>query len=257
VALTLLMPPSLGAAKATARAELFDGALSQELGEAIEVAVAPTYKDLCDRALAGRVHMVWAPAGICSQLEPTARAIFKVVRYQSTTARSALVAKKKDRLSMARLKGKRAAWVDPLSVGGYLLAVAHLRRCGVEPDLIFATQVFLGNHPAVCEAVLHGEADVGAVTIGGDDDAMVSSALRTYVGAAADHLHVIELTASAPTDAFVLCGSIPQPMADKIAQVLSPGWAKTPWKLLSILEAECLVPARSGEFDSVAALLRG
>jgi phosphonate transport system substrate-binding protein len=257
VALTLLMPPSLGAAKATARAELFDGALSTELGETIVVAVASSYKELCDRALAGDVHMVWAPAGICSQLEPSARAIFKVVRYQSTTARSALVARRKDRLSMARLRGKHAAWVDPLSVGGYLLAVAHLRRCGVEPDVVFATQVFLGNHPAVLEAILHGEADVGAVTIGGDDDRMVATALRTYVGAASEYIDVIELTACAPTDAFVLCGSIPPPLADKIARVLSPGWTRTPWKLLSILEAECLVPARKGEFDGVAALLRG
>ena len=97
----------------------------------------------------------------------------------------------------------------------------------------------------------------GALTIGGDDDRMVSGALRTYVGAAADYLDVIELTACAPTDAFILCGSIPQALADKIAQVLSPGWTKTPWKLLSILEAECLVRARPGEFEGVAALLRG
>jgi ABC-type phosphate/phosphonate transport system substrate-binding protein len=92
VALAILMPRSLGTAKAAARAELFDGALSAELGEPIQVAVAPSYKELRDRALAGEVHMVWAPAGICSQLEPSARAIFKVVRYPSTTARPALAA---------------------------------------------------------------------------------------------------------------------------------------------------------------------
>ena len=42
-----------------------------------------------------------------------------------------LIARRGEGASLDRLAGLRAAWVDPLSAGGYLLAVGLLRARGV------------------------------------------------------------------------------------------------------------------------------
>src|SRR5262249_4393867 len=79
VLLRVLFPPSLGQAKATARAELVSAALAHELEAQVDIEVAANYGELERRALVPEAHIVWAPSSVCARLEPTARAIFKVV----------------------------------------------------------------------------------------------------------------------------------------------------------------------------------
>ena len=43
-------------------------------------------------------------------------------------------------MSVDKLRGLKAAWVDPLSAGGYLLPLAWLRGQGIEPNLVFDRQ---------------------------------------------------------------------------------------------------------------------
>lgn len=257
LALKLLFPPSLGKPKASARAELLEPALAQEIGDRVTVEVASDYAELERRALAGEVHLVWAPAAICARLEPTARAVFKVVRRKRSTYRSALIARAVDGLSLSKLRGRHAAWVDRLSLGGYVLIADYLRLHGVEPDVVFASQRFYGSHPAALAAVIHATADVAAVTVTGDDDAACRDALIMHAGPAAKSLVAIALSEPAPTDALVFTAKLAPAEAQRIIDKLFPqGEGRTRSFLCAAMECEGYARAAPNEYKQLLRLLK-
>jgi len=158
----VLFPPSLGMPKANACAALVAASLSTALSRELRVTVASDYDELVRRALGNDADVVWAPAGVCAQLAPVARAVFQVVRQGLSSYRSALVVRGSSNLTIDRLwsaRGLRAAWVDRHSLGGYLLAMELLRRRAIEPLVVFAERSFLGSHPEALAAVTDGRAE--------------------------------------------------------------------------------------------------
>lgn len=239
VAALILLPPSLGVAKAEARAEVIAAALTRELGTRFRAEVAATYADLEAGAREARAELVWAPAAVCARLT-VARGVWLIVRDGRSSYRSALVARREDRLSLGKLAGKRAAWVDPLSAGGHLLAIALLRARGVDPEKTFASQAFVGSHRAALLAVLQRDADVAAVSAHGLDDASLEGDLRWYVGAAGDRLEAIALTERCPNDALLVTENASTALAVRFRAsfVTSPGSGAA--AVFTALEAEGL-----------------
>jgi phosphate/phosphite/phosphonate ABC transporter binding protein len=64
--------------------------------------------------------------------------------------------------ALEQLKGRRVAWVSRSSSSGYHFPRALLASQGHDPDRWFGSEVFAGDHPAVCQAVRERRADVGA-----------------------------------------------------------------------------------------------
>jgi phosphonate transport system substrate-binding protein len=256
VSLTFLLPPALGRAKAEARAELIRSALEQKLGEPVKAVVAANYGDIEERMNSGEAHLVWAPAGVVAKLA-SARAVFTIRREGQTSYRSAIVGRKSAKLTLANLAGTRAAWVDPLSAGGYLLAIARLVSDGIDPARTFASQIFLGSHRAAVEAVLHETADVTAVSSHQMDPASMAEKLRWYAGPAGDKLALIAFTESCLNDAIVLPSSLGKTMAARITQKLVPqAHGPVPsTRFLAALEAEGLVQTPLEEYRRLAPLL--
>ncbi len=60
------------------------------------------------------------------------------------------------------LKGKSFGYVDENSASGYLYARDSIKQQHMDPDKIFSSVSFLGNHDNVIEAILAGEVDAGA-----------------------------------------------------------------------------------------------
>lgn len=65
--------------------------------------------------------------------------------------------------TIADLRGKRFAFVDPASTSGYLFPLAALKKAGYDPARFFGQTVFAGSHNNVVLAVYQGRADAGAV----------------------------------------------------------------------------------------------
>lgn len=201
--------------RASARAELVAQSLSTALARSVTVEVASDYGELVRRALAAEAELIWAPAGVCARLSTVAHRVFQVVRQGLTVYRSAIVVAAHSPITLDRLyaqRGLRAAWVDPHSLGGYLLAVDLLRRKGVEPSIVFTEQRFMGSHPEALAAVTDGRADLAAVTAWSGDPKDVRSALSMHVGPLESRLAVLAVTDEAPTDALV----ITHPIADEL-----------------------------------------
>jgi ABC-type phosphate/phosphonate transport system substrate-binding protein len=228
---------------------MLQSSMANELGRPVEVRAAGSYGELRDQLLATSVEIAWAPAAILAEL-PEARVVLRALRGGHSRYHSALIARAGRGIALDKLSGLRAAWVDPLSVGGHLLATAHLRALGIEPNLVFAQQDFLGSHRAVVDAVMDGTHDVTAVSTPDADTDAAQKSLSLYAGNAADRLAVIAVTASAPTDALVITSKVPAADAERIAKVL----AKKGF-LLSAMEAERLERASLDDYRALESLL--
>jgi len=243
-------------ARARARGELLAAGLSQAVGRTLHVEIAADYADLTQRAQTGAVHLVWAPAMACAHLEH-ARAIYRVVRHGRDHYRSALIARRDGHVSLADLAGARAAWVDPLSLGGYLLAVEHLQGRGLDPKAELGEQVFHGSHPAALAALLAGDADLSAISVAAEGDDQIAEAIALHVGRAGpDHLHALVVTRAVPSDALALTSGLSEDEAEEIRSRLfpDPEGGRGASALCLAMEGEGFVRARASDYESLRSL---
>lgn len=223
----------------------------------MQVDVAKDYGDLAQRAAGNDAHLVWMPPTICARLEEHVRTIYKCLRSGRTAYRSAIVVRKGDAFSIEGLRGKRVAWVDRLSIGGCLLALAELKRAGLSPDRDLASQTFLGSYPDAINEVLEGRADATAVTVRDDTPDAVRDALASYGGRRAiEALASVCVSAESPNDGLVITKALDDRRAAKLEQrVFARKGARARAALCLALDAEGFVKAQQGEYGALRHLL--
>lgn len=254
--LSLLFPPSLGQIRAHARAEVLSESLGVRLERPVEVTVAASYQELEERVLDATVDLAWAPPSICARVEPTARAIFKVVRFDCSSYFAALVGRAAEPPSLALLDGARAAWVDPLASAGYLLPIAHLRHLGLEPDEVLADQEFCGSYQGALLAVLSGKADIASIYCRERTEEAARRSLAENVGASAVHLAPIAFTEDAPADGLIVTERVDdEALIGRLERAVDGSLGPT--LLLELFDADRLERADPGDYAALRRALEG
>jgi ABC-type phosphate/phosphonate transport system substrate-binding protein len=164
--LCFALPPSLGLDPVKELARRFADVL---YGAGFSTVVPmKTYEQLELALLAGDVDAAWGPPIVCARVEAAGGQVaLRAVRYGAVTYRSVLICRTSDALDLRQLgvgggRVARAAWVDPRSMGGYILPRHHLRSLGIDPRRAFLSERALGSYEACFQAVLRGEADITA-----------------------------------------------------------------------------------------------
>ncbi|HEY8209032.1 MAG TPA: PhnD/SsuA/transferrin family substrate-binding protein [Myxococcaceae bacterium] len=201
------LSPSMGP-EAAGRAPLVERFFARVLGKMVEVSVAQSYDALGKDVLSGKLDAAWAPPFVCARLEAMGTKVAaRGVRRGSAVYRGALVCRASRPLTMERLEGARAAWVDRDSVSGYLLPLALLRTHGLDPNKVFFSQEFLGSFRAGVEAVLAEKADVASVyaapVSAGVAEEPSATGLEEILPGKSAELKVIAFTDEAPNDGLV------------------------------------------------------
>ena len=200
------LPPDRGELSSGARASLLADWMSAWIGRPVDVQVAKSYGALEQALLDADIELAWAPPAVIARAKSRSRFVLTAVRGGATASSAALIVRREDPArSIADLDGRRAAWVDPLSMSGYLSPIVHLRRNGVDPDLHFRDQCFYGSYEHALRAVASGEADLAAVYghVTDPGDRSVHDALDDIGGAAFSRLRVLGRTPPAPYDGLV------------------------------------------------------
>lgn len=196
------LPPSLGKDALKDRADRLKSFLTRSVGQDWSVSVAGTYDGLAKDILAGRLDAAWAPPFVCARIEAMGvRVLVRGIRRGASTYRAALLCRSDAKITVERLQGLSAIWVDRDSVGGYLLAMAFLKSKGLEPSKTFFAQQFAGSYKAALEGLVQGKAEVTSVfappasvsqdALSGLDD--IAPELRQSVA-------VVALTEESPND---------------------------------------------------------
>lgn len=224
------LPPSLGVTEAKGRAERLEQFLAQALAQPVQVVVGESYQVLAKDLLAGRLDAAWAPPFVCARIEAMGvRILVRGVRRGGSTYRSALVCRADFGLTLEKLPGRSAVWVDRDSVGGYLLPIAFLRGCGIDPDRAFFSQHFAGSYRAAVESVLQGRADVTSVFAapasasnggGPSRGSLRDTGLEEVLPGCSGQLTIIGFTDESPNDGVAVAMGATPALVESLEQAL-------------------------------------
>ena len=253
-----LLPPDRNQLATHARVSLLAEWMSDWLGRTVVITVAPTYGHMVDAVRAGETDLAWTPPVVFAGLHASTRFALTAQRQGVCSSRGAIIVRRGDQAaSIAELEGRRAAWVDPLSMSGHLAALSQIRRYGLDAATLFASQEFYGSYSRALAAVLDNEADLASVygQLRDTADESVRRALDDLVGPRAAGLRVLERTGPFPYDAMVGTLALPVPMAndtrDKLLALKHTPSA--PSMLLDVCAAERFVPAEPAAYAWLAA----
>gem|GEM_PF-672351 len=247
--LTILLPPSLGELRSAVRQEMLASTLGQSLGRAVRVHVADTYAEMETTILSGQVALVWGPPHLCARVAPETRHVLAAQRSGRVTYASALVVRSGEGVDLASLRGRRAAWVDPKSSGGFLLATGWLRTQGLKPDELFSSQAFYGSYAAALGALLTGDGDVAAVHVSEPALGAVTASLVEHLGRDASRLEALAVTGTTPSDALLLTQTLPVEEAHRIRDLLTQHDDPGTKALLHACAANAFVEVRADRYS--------
>jgi two-component system, NtrC family, sensor kinase len=196
--------PLLGEPREYVRAEFFGRALSRRVGRPVVVEQARSYEFVEVELEADRVDMVLATAEQCDHFEASARATLRALRAGRWYYHAALICRAEEPLTLEKLRGLRAAWVDPRSTGGHLLARRYLESLGMPPSELFAEQAFYGTYRHALLAVLAGKADVASQITTHADEYTTRARMAERIGAEERQLKPFAFTGPTLADGLII-----------------------------------------------------
>jgi phosphonate transport system substrate-binding protein len=201
--------------------------LGNELGRPILPRVALSYDELLPMFEKGDVDFGWLPPLTYLQLRAKnlARTLFTNQRHGARAWHAVLAVRSGSRhYALDRLQGARAAWVDPHSTTGYVLARLDLASRGVDPTTTFGEERFFGSHDAAARAVFEGRSDVVGTFAAYDGERITRAGFSTQGGAA--DWRVVLRGREAPSDVLVAHSSVDEALASAIKTALSGAFSK-------------------------------
>jgi phosphonate transport system substrate-binding protein len=117
--------------------------------------------------------------------------------------------------SVADLKGKKFAFVDPLSASGYVYPVLTIKnKTGQAPNTFFSSTVFAGSHPNAALQVFNKQADGAAMFIDARDSLVATNPTIKSV------TKVIDTAGPIPNDGVALRKGFPDDVGKTVKQAL-------------------------------------
>lgn len=207
--------PSANSAKVLGSGRPLADMLTAATGYSFDVSVPTSYAAVIEAMGSNNVDVAWlAPFSYAlANQKYGAQVILSTVRKGALTYPSVFIASDPSIKTLADLRGKKFAFVDPASASGYLYPVAFLKSQGLvtgtppNTDAFFGTgnTIFAGGHDKVVTAVYNGQVAAGACFGGPLDPATgnPTDARSLIVGQFKDvyqKVHIIGETQQIPND---------------------------------------------------------
>lgn len=154
--------------------------------------------------------------------------------------------------TLTALKGKRFAFVDPVSTSGGLFPRELLAQAGIRPESDFQQVLDAGSHDAVILAVLNRKVDAGATW--SNDPEGHDSALKYLLKNPQDRkaIKVVAHTAAIPGEVVVFRPGLPDEQAKILRRtLLALGATAQGRALIQPLSFTGFLPAQSADYDVV------
>lgn len=191
--------------------------LEMATGYTFQSVVATSYAGVIEAMGAGRADIGWLNtfSYVIAHQKYGVEVRLVTVRFGLPFYRSEIVTQAGSGIaSLADLRGKRFAFVDPASTSGYLFPLAGLKKAGYDPTSFFGQTVFAGSHNNVVLAVYQGRADAGAVY----EDAR-GTIQKTFPDVM-DKVKVIWKSDSIPNDTVSFRRDLSSDVAEKVTKAL-------------------------------------
>ena len=193
--------------------------LTKKLGVKVRLTILSRYGDIINRFESGRMdgaffgiltgYLAMEKLGV----EPIATAVS--LDGKSTTQSYIFVRKDSGIKTVKDMQGKRIAFVDNLTMTGFLYAVSYLKENGVHnPETYFRDYSFTGSHDSVIYSVLDNRADIGCVK------ASIYKKMIEKDSSINNELSVISISKEFPSGTLSVRKSMPSQMKSRLKTVL-------------------------------------
>jgi len=193
--------------------------LSKSLGMEVKPFVATDYNGVIEALRAKRLDIaLLGPFSyvLATSVAPVEAFVIPETQKQGATYHAYIIARKDRNIrSVADLKGKTFAFVDPSSTSGHLFPKAGLIKAGFDPDTGFSRVIFSGGHDASAIAVQNGKVDAAAVA-----DALLESAMSRGM-VKQDEVVVVWKSQPIPGAPFVMRKDLPENLKTKLRQAFA------------------------------------
>lgn len=157
--------------------------------------------------------------------------------------------------TLADLKGRDIAWVDPTSASGHLFPKAALIESGINPDEHFGRETFAGTHDAVLLSVINGTIAAGA-TFANDTSGQSGSWTQLGNGAFAGKVRPIFFSRPIPGDNLATTQFMLDEYPGIVEKIKSAVLAITDTDsgkkmMQQMYHVDAMVPATSADYDPV------
>jgi len=198
--------------------------LNQATGLHCKTSVATSYAAVIEAMGAGKVDIGWLAtfSYVLAKEKYDVDLLLIVSRFGKPFYRGQIMVRADSGIkTLADLKGKTFAYVDPASTSGHLYPKTLFISQGLDPETLFAKTVFAGSHNAVVLSILKGEVDAGAA-YDGSRAAVAKSFPEVF-----QQVQVIAYTGEIPNDTVSARKGLPPEIKNRIREGLQY-IAKTP-----------------------------
>lgn len=250
--------PSERAEDVQKNADILARMIGQRVGIPVKMFVAHDYSGLVE-ALRGRTidFAFFAPLTyVFAEKIADARVLLKAERRGRPYYYGCIIVNADSSYrTLADLKGKEMAWVDPTSTSGHIYPKAALKSVGIDPDTYFGKQTFAGGHDKVVLSVINGTIAAGATYC---NDTLGESGSWTQLGDGAYNGKVRPIFFSPPipgdnmaTSQFML-DAYPQ-IVQKVTAAVQNLTSDSAGKALmqQMYHVDAMIPATSADYDPV------
>ncbi len=214
-------------------------ALGRPMGVPVVVLRYGGYDELIEALRTKSVEAAWMSpvAFVRANAEGLARGSLSVLRGGQSSYVSVLLGHKSraPQLDARSLRGRRAAWVDRWSAGGYLMPRRILRSKGIDPNTVLRAQASVMSYEAVLDCLRAGTADLGGIFGWRNQDGSL-----WHLGAKDAELAVLAVSDPIPSDVLVMRADLPSDVGDVIATAFARARPEDPPSraLLAALSAD-------------------
>ncbi len=186
--------------------------LGERVGRPTAIHVAKSYAELSRQLRLGDVHVAdLSPFGyINAKRENPGLELLAIPISEGSVSYPAHIITHEETgiRTLQDLAGKRFAFVDRRSTSGYLYPLAYLRNAGYEPDELFGSVHFAGNHESLVDMIEFGRVDAGA-TFAMQSDLAEGKRLR-----------IVATTGRIPLNAYCANAGLPRTLTEALRAAL-------------------------------------
>lgn len=212
--------PSLETGQITTSAEKLADAIEEKTGYTIKVDVPVSYAAVIEALGAGRVDVAWFnPLSYVLAHDKYGADVLLITERDEHTDYFGIILVREDSSirSIEDLKGKRFAFVDPLSTSGTLYPKQLLLEKGVEPDKDIQP-IYAGGHDKAIIALYNKQVDACSCYGGYESDAR-DRVVKT-VPDIKRKTRILAQTAKIPNDNVSVSKEVPQEVREKLRSAL-------------------------------------
>jgi len=238
--------------------EAFTRELGTLTGLKVEITVTQNYEELVEKFKSGAVDFgFFSPVNfILAEKDAGAKVLLKKVYGKSEFYYGALIVSADSKIkSVADLKGKKLAFVDPKSTSGYLYPLVMFRNAGFSVKDVQGE--FAGTHDDAVKAVSEGRADAAAVWA--DEPETNAGAWTVYAEKnAGKKFRVLAWSEPIPNDAFAVRSAFYQKQPELVFRVMEGMIEMSDQQkgsLKAVFDTDKMTTATSRHYDSVRTIL--